>query len=358
LHWSAADDHGISGFQILYSPHSENPPLSLLLDGIPGSARSAEIVVPQAAPSSNIAPSVLRVVATDSAGQEGWDEIMFFTPYIDFEGGVIPVDITGPLQPGEVVDVCYTVLPGSSGGVDAYLFVDGDMQAFSLGGAHTGVTCLSLGLTAPPVSTDTARVGVRYGAGAGGRDRWEFTNYFAIRPDVAIGDAPPSVQVLTPQAGQMFPGGSIVPIAWSATDDEALRSFDVQVSYDSGRTWHVAVSGLPATTTTYEWILPASAGIPDVRVRIIARDLRFQSSSATSDAFAIVPGTGAAPGDLNCDDSVDFGDINPFVLRLSNPAAYQAAYPNCPDANGDINGDGSVDFGDINPFVALLTGGG
>ncbi len=60
------------------------------------------------------------------------------------------------------------------------------------------------------------------------------------------------------------------------------------------------------------------------------------------------------PGDLNCDGSVDFGDINPFVLRLSDPAAYQVAYPNCPDANGDINGDGSVDFGDINPFVTLL----
>jgi hypothetical protein len=62
------------------------------------------------------------------------------------------------------------------------------------------------------------------------------------------------------------------------------------------------------------------------------------------------------PGDLNCDGSVDFGDINPFVLYLSNFAAWQAAYSNCPAANGDINGDGLYpDFGDINPFVALLT---
>jgi hypothetical protein len=64
------------------------------------------------------------------------------------------------------------------------------------------------------------------------------------------------------------------------------------------------------------------------------------------------------PGDLNCDGSVNFGDINPFVLRLSNPAGYQQQFPGCPDANGDINGDGSVNFGDINPFVALLSGGG
>jgi hypothetical protein len=61
-------------------------------------------------------------------------------------------------------------------------------------------------------------------------------------------------------------------------------------------------------------------------------------------------------GDLNCDGVVDFGDINPFVLRLSNLPGYKAMYPDCPDANGDIDGDGVVGFGDINPFVALLTG--
>jgi hypothetical protein len=63
------------------------------------------------------------------------------------------------------------------------------------------------------------------------------------------------------------------------------------------------------------------------------------------------------PGDLNCDGSAGFNDINPFVLRLSNPIAYQTAYPGCPDANADINADGSVGFSDINPFVALLAGG-
>ena len=60
-------------------------------------------------------------------------------------------------------------------------------------------------------------------------------------------------------------------------------------------------------------------------------------------------------GDVNCDGSVGFGDINPFVLLLSNPSAWQTTYPGCPLLNGDINSDGTVDFGDINPFVALLS---
>ncbi len=61
-------------------------------------------------------------------------------------------------------------------------------------------------------------------------------------------------------------------------------------------------------------------------------------------------------GDLNCDALVNFGDINPFVLALTDPAAYEQAFPACSIVNGDINADGSVDFGDINPFVALLAG--
>lgn len=63
-------------------------------------------------------------------------------------------------------------------------------------------------------------------------------------------------------------------------------------------------------------------------------------------------------GDLNCDGIANFGDINPFVRALSDPAAWQAAYPGCPPLNGDINGDGEVDVGDINPFVRLLIDGG
>ncbi len=62
------------------------------------------------------------------------------------------------------------------------------------------------------------------------------------------------------------------------------------------------------------------------------------------------------PGDLNCDAVVNFADINPFVLALTNPFHYPDYYPNCDIYNADLNSDGYVDFGDINPFVALLTG--
>lgn len=62
-------------------------------------------------------------------------------------------------------------------------------------------------------------------------------------------------------------------------------------------------------------------------------------------------------GDLNCDGQVNFGDINPFVLALTNPEGYAEAYPDCDRMLADCNGDGVVGFGDINPFVVLLAGG-
>jgi len=61
------------------------------------------------------------------------------------------------------------------------------------------------------------------------------------------------------------------------------------------------------------------------------------------------------PGDMNCDGLINAFDIDPFTLALTDPAGYQAAYPNCNIMNGDVNGDGAVNAFDIDPFVDLLT---
>lgn len=59
--------------------------------------------------------------------------------------------------------------------------------------------------------------------------------------------------------------------------------------------------------------------------------------------------------DLNCDGTVDFADINPFVAALGGEDAYEAAYPDCDWSRADCNQDGTVDFADINAFVAQLS---
>lgn len=59
-------------------------------------------------------------------------------------------------------------------------------------------------------------------------------------------------------------------------------------------------------------------------------------------------------GDLNCDCEINHEDIDPFVLALTDPAAYMQEFRFCDLMLADINRDGNVDNADIDPFVDLL----
>jgi hypothetical protein len=69
------------------------------------------------------------------------------------------------------------------------------------------------------------------------------------------------------------------------------------------------------------------------------------------------PPVGFLPGDMNCDGMITVSDIAGFVLALTDPAGYAAAYPDCNILHADLNGDGLITVGDIGFFVQLLTGG-
>jgi hypothetical protein len=83
----------------------------------------------------------------------------------------------------------------------------------------------------------------------------------------------------------------------------------------------------------------------------------------TGGSFELIGGfwagvAGFQRGDLNCDGAINTFDIDPFVLALTNPAGYAAAYPNCDRTLADCNCDGVINAFDIDPFVLCLTGGG
>ena len=67
--------------------------------------------------------------------------------------------------------------------------------------------------------------------------------------------------------------------------------------------------------------------------------------------FGVWSATAVAPsvtlGDVNRDGFVDFSDISPFIVLITN-GNFQA--------EADTNQDGAINFLDISPFIALLTG--
>jgi hypothetical protein len=113
--------------------------------------------------------------------------------------------------------------------------------------------------------------------------------------------------------------------------------------------WWTLDAGGEMWTTGGNFILSGTVGQPDAD-GVVMTGGRF---TLTGGFWAVAA---RVPGDLNCDGVIDFDDINPFVLALSDPNGYYAAYPYCNVWNGDCNSDGVVDFDDINAFIALLSG--
>jgi carboxypeptidase A1 len=156
---------------------------------------------------------------------------------------------------------------------------------------------------------------------------------------------------------------------WYSNDKGSAPNADVfriDISNNSGGTWtSVEVVGPAGPEASGGWyyhefkVADIITPTATMKMRFVAADEGAGSIvEAAVDDFLVMARVDCPypPGDLNCDGQVNFGDINPFVLALTNPAGYQAAFPDCDIMNGDINGDGEVNFGDINPFVALLTG--
>ncbi len=135
-------------------------------------------------------------------------------------------------------------------------------------------------------------------------------------------------------------------------------------------------AGVQAAAAAPEVYVAATGGdlhVIDTTTNTIARTINFAAGAQPAQLVynaarntALIPSPGGGdglfvvslglPGDMNCDGVVSVGDINPFVLALTDPAAYAAQFPDCRLLNGDCSGDGQVSVGDINCFVALVTG--
>ncbi len=137
----------------------------------------------------------------------------------------------------------------------------------------------------------------------------------------------------------------------------------VTAGVGQGGSPQLVLSGsFPAPAATGSYTFSLQNGVANVLASVGVPPQFSPCSSATVDlasaTFAFLVAPSGCVGDMNCDGTIGFSDINPFVTYLSNFAAWQAAYVGCNPANGDINCDstyGQNSFADINPFVALMT---
>ena len=196
------------------------------------------------------------------------------------------------------------------------------------------------------------------------------------RDQIDFVEGPPKIVTLNPAPGATIAAASVAALEIVFHKDVVASAADFTLvgtrhgpqtftyAYDPGRHAVTLTPAAPLLSDTYT--LTVSDAIVDV-----AAGLALDGELVKPDGPNPLPSGDGLPGgaavahfaltktgDVNCDGEVNFGDINPFVLFLSNFSTWQANYPGCPPQNGDINGDGTYgrSFGDINPFVALLSG--
>lgn len=319
LTFRASDDGQLASHRLWFSPNGSAPGSFQLLGTFGPEVRTVPFTVPQIGTQINGQLAFLRIESIDDQGQVGFDDLDLFISDPSLAGTVtLTTNVTGAHTPGDHFEVTFTtsgVSPVVSPSVRGYLLLDNDGESFALGAGTYSLNQLPGGLTMPEVSTDRARLGLLL-QGTLNQARWHFSEPFAIRPHALIGDAAPTVTMTAPAAGAVFPGGGWMPVRWLAQDDEGLRSFDVQVSTDDGRTWMVAARDLPGSARGFDWRLPASVGVAALRVRVIAHDSRFQNSSD--------------------------GDQRVVRIDPSGPGlAYCTPQPNSTGATGVVFGQGS-----------------
>ncbi len=175
-------------------------------------------------------------------------------------------------------------------------------------------------------------------------------------------------------------GVSVDPAPWTATGDflSELGGADWNnadpvgaMTAQGGGIYKLEFSGIPPATYNWKAVKTGSWDSISWDGRSVnTANMAFTTTASTDtvklwvDALVgdvkvdIIPAVTTCVGDVNCDGVIDFGDINPYVLYLSNFVNWQATFVGCNPLNGDINCDGTFgqgSFGDINPFVSLMT---
>ncbi len=354
IEWEAFDDGEITSFDVLMlDPNTDLPPGFFFIplgEDLPGTTRSFEIT----APVVGLHPYErfpFRIVARDNAGNSSFEQFWLSVPHQAPVASVSFQMPEGEFRGGEDIEVCFSS-EGLTSTPRFYIEAGADDRVVMSAGSSDSCSLGTVRL--PLASSDRVRLALR-AEGNWNRDEWYFTDYITIRPDPRIGDAPPSVQMTSPPNAASFLGGTTIPVRWTAADDHGLYGFRVQASFNGGYTFHTIVTSLPGTAREFDWRLPASSGVEDLRIRVVAVDTLMQNTSSGDDrVISVLPGSGPIFCTADFDNDGDTGtdaDIETFFRCIAG-----ACCPTCGSADFDGDGDTATDA-DIEAFFRVIAGG-
>lgn len=150
---------------------------------------------------------------------------------------------------------------------------------------------------------------------------------------------------------------------WLGVESASFDHANIQAS-NNGTAWttiwnHTSTSAIAENAWSYQMVDLAS--VADGQSAVALRWGMGPTDAGTSypgwniddvEVWGVLPPR--LPGDTDCDGTINFFDIDPFVVALIQPGSYPTLYPGCDLLSADVNRDGAVDFFDIDSFLAVL----
>jgi hypothetical protein len=175
----------------------------------------------------------------------------------------------------------------------------------------------------------------------------------------------PTVTIISPNGSEVWEGGSIQNITWTAEDNVGIASYKLDYSTDSGSNWIPVQGWTSGNPGAYAWTIPNQASI-SCRVKITCRDEALNLASDYSDNDFVIdfisPQCIYVAGDINNNGVANGLDVVYGVsyFKGGTPPPYSC---DCQPhgtffVGGDINGSCAFNGLDITFFVAYLKGGG
>lgn len=132
----------------------------------------------------------------------------------------------------------------------------------------------------------------------------------------AVDALPPSVEVTSPNGGEVLVENTEVNVEWTCGDDYGLRKVTVLLSYDGGSTYDDTLGVVTGFESSLTWQVPAGEH-QSCRIGIEAVDRGYNAVFDESDRlFSIILDVAGVGGEADCDIPDDVvllgGEKNPF----------------------------------------------
>ncbi len=213
---------------------------------------------------------------------------------------------------------------------------------------HTSEFANVLPLPDPIVPSDPF-YDVEYGYDAVGNRLWKWDNVETDRSETYAYDG--RYRLIGFKRGTMY---TATPEIETQTTDDVLPKQQDWLDLDRRGNWIDFHSTVDTATTEQDRTLADPGGAMNEydRIEIVVGTKEAIQQLTYDDAGNLIASDAIA--DMNCDGAVDFFDIDPFAMAVTNPTLYEQTYPDCAIELGDINGDGDVNSWDLDLFAALL----